>query len=544
MSLGLSHTPPDGVCDNGEPRVSLLYTMGREQWAEAQPEGKHVILAELGHGGTADVYVAVARGPSGFSKLVVLKTLKASLRSDPEFRAMFLNEARLAARLSHSNIVQTYEVIEQSGVPTIVMEYLEGQPLSAILKNANKDLPLAMHLRILCDVLTGLQCAHDLVDFDGVPLEVVHRDATPQNVFVTFDGQVKLLDFGIAKLSVSNVETQQGIVKGKIRYIAPENILGQTIDRRTDIYAVGVMLWEAAAGVPLWKNQTDAAIMSAVIRGKIPSPRTLNNDVNDVLERICMKALAPNPDDRYGSAAELETELLGLLADLGANVRNRDISRMMTSTFQETRLRSRAIIDQQLRAIGSFSMADSQTRPVVSYPPVSSQSAKVQIASSRPLMDVELTEELPWNEPSASVHQSRPRTFILWGALAAAVLGWGAFWFLRGEVSRGADMHTLLVAKPPAAQAQAPGAPSDVQLHLRASPVDAMLSLDGRALPSNPFTGLVRADHAEHTLRAEAPGYVTVSRQIPLDRDAYIALTLEAFVAPGAKGSAAAPARR
>src|SRR5882724_11771414 len=131
--------------------------MGREQWAEAQPEGKHIILAELGHGGTADVYLAVARGPSGFSKLVVLKTLKISLQSDPEFREMFLNEARLAARLNHPNIVQTYEVVEQNGVPTIVMEYLEGQPLSTILKRAKKrELTLAMHLRIICDVLAGL----------------------------------------------------------------------------------------------------------------------------------------------------------------------------------------------------------------------------------------------------------------------------------------------------------------------------------------------------------------------------------------------------
>jgi serine/threonine protein kinase len=500
--------------------------MGREQWAESQPEAKHVILVELGHGGTADVFLAVARGPSGFSKLVVLKTLKASLRSDPEFREMFLNEARLAARLSHSNIVQTYEVVEQAGVPTIVMEYLEGQPLSAILKRAqNNELALSMHLRIICDVLAGLQYAHDLLDFDGVPLEVVHRDATPQNVFVTFDGQVKLLDFGIAKLSVSTVETQQGIVKGKIRYIAPENILGQTLDRRTDIYAVGVMLWEAAAGVPLWKNQTDAAIMSAVIRGAIPSPRTVKRDVHEGLEYICMKALAPNPDDRYDSAAELETELLALLAELGGNARHRDIGKMMSSMFQETRLRSRAIIDQQLRSIGSFSMADSQTRPVVQFNPNST--ARVPVGSGRPVMELEMTEEVPWDDAPEPVRPARSRAFILWGALGAALLGWGTFWFLRGDTALSDASHAALPAKATATQAPAAAQATDIQLRVRAHPVEATLYLDGKPLPTNPFTGVLHADAAPHFVRAEAPGYLAVSRQISLDRETYIALTLE-----------------
>jgi len=511
--------------------------MGREQqWAAPQqPEGKHIILAELGHGGTADVFLAVARGPSGFSKLVVMKTLKASLQSDPEFREMFLNEARLAARLSHSNIVQTYEVIEQNGVPTIVMEYLEGQALSAILKRAQKnELSLAMHLRIICDVLAGLQYAHDLVDFDGMQLEVVHRDATPQNVFVTFDGQVKLLDFGIAKLSVSSVETQQGIVKGKIRYIAPENILGQNIDRRADIYAIGVMLWEAAAGQPLWKNQTDAAIMSSVIRGAIPSPRTVRRDVNDTLERICMKALSPNPDDRHATAAELENEILGLLVELGANVRNRDIAKMMGAMFQESRLRGKAIVEQQLRSIGTFSMADSQTRPVVHFSP---SSMTAQVGSARPIPEVELTEELPWSEPPepALPPAMRSRKLVIGVAIAAATIGWAAFWFVRGATAPSADRAAT------GNRASSHVAAAEIQLKVRAHPSEATIYLDGKPLPANPFTGFLRADSAEHTLRAEAPGYEPVSRQIVLDREAYIALTLEPS---GPKGAPPATGRR
>jgi serine/threonine-protein kinase len=369
-----------------------------------------------------------------------------------------------------------------------------------------------------------------------MPLEVVHRDATPQNVFVTFDGQVKLLDFGIAKLSVSSVETQQGIVKGKIRYIAPENILGQTIDRRADIYAIGVMLWEAAAGQPLWKNQTDAAIMSSVIRGAIPSPRTVRRDANETLERICMKALSPNPDDRHATAAELENEILGLLIELGANVRNRDIAKMMSSLFQETRLRSKAIVEQQLRSIGSFSMADSQTRPVVQISPTS---ARVMVAgSSRPVPDVEMTEELPWSEPpEAAPAVPRSRTLVIWVAIAAATIGWAAFWFVRGASTPRAD-HAPGPGQPGVAAGLAP---TEIQLKVRAHPSEAMLYLDGKPLPANPFTGFLRADAAEHTLRAEAPGYEPVSRQVVLDREAYIALTLEAS---GPKGAPPPTGRR
>ena len=162
---------------------------------------KYRVLLELGQGGTAHVYLAVAQGPVGFNKLVVFKTLKASLGSDPQFRRMFLNEARLSARLSHPNIVQVNEVIENDGLPVMVMEYLQGKPLSELRSRAGGSLGLGLHLRIISEALCGLHYSHELADYDGTPLNVVHRDMTPHNIFITYDGQVKVLDFGIAKLS-------------------------------------------------------------------------------------------------------------------------------------------------------------------------------------------------------------------------------------------------------------------------------------------------------------------------------------------------------
>ncbi len=218
----------------------------------ASGDGRFRVIAEVGEGGMAKVYLAVARGFSGFNKLVVLKSLRSNLASDRACVDMFLHEARLAARLNHPNVVQTYEVIEEDGRPVMVMEYLEGQPLSqiAVRAQADKRFTLSMRLHVLCDVLAGLHYAHELRDFDGTALDLVHRDVSPQNIFVTFEGQVKLLDFGIAKVvhTSAPAETDAGVLKGKVLYMAPEQIAGEALDRRADIFAVGVMLWEALAG--------------------------------------------------------------------------------------------------------------------------------------------------------------------------------------------------------------------------------------------------------------------------------------------------------
>src|SRR5688572_10870906 len=291
--------------------------------------GKYRILADLGQGGTATVSLAVARGPSGFSKLVVLKVMKSTLTQEHEFSQMFMNEARLAARLNHPNIVQTNEVFEHHGLPVIVMEYLEGQALSGILSRSRSTerFPLAMHLRVISDVLGGLHYSHELRDFDGTLLNVVHRDMSPHNVFVTFDGQVKLLDFGIAKLSGSHVETATGVIKGKIRYMSPEQITGENVDRRADIFAVGVMLWEAATDSRMWSGMSEATIMNQLLNGELPNPRDIKPDVDPALEVIIMKALASNADNRYATAAELQADLDDYLGKMGAQVRPRDIGK-------------------------------------------------------------------------------------------------------------------------------------------------------------------------------------------------------------------------
>ncbi len=331
----------------------------------ARPEnpifGKYRWVADLGAGGMGDVFLAVAQGPSGFSKLQVIKRLRPELAQDPEFLEMFLNEARIAARLNHPNIVQTNEVGEQDGEHFLAMEYLEGQSLYLITRKAlnaaagrgdgrPQRVPLPFHVHVLAEACAGLHHAHDLVDFDGTPLDLVHRDCSPQNVFVTYEGEVKVLDFGIAKAADSSTVTRTGVLKGKVPYMPPEQLEGAPIDRRADVFAMGAMIWEAACGTRLWKGLNDLQIAHRLQRGDIPSPRTLDPNADPALEAICMKALAIRPDDRFQSAAELQAVLEDWVTKHGG-VNRRELGRWVAALFVDTRRALRAKIEAELRTV-------------------------------------------------------------------------------------------------------------------------------------------------------------------------------------------------
>ena len=315
--------------------------------------GKYRLIAELGHGGMAEVFLAIASGPAGFNKLVVLKQIRDQLADDPEFLAMFLDEARLAARLNHPNVVQTNEVGEDGRRYFIAMEYLEGQPLNRVVQRLAKDgqLTLAMHVRILIDALAGLHYAHELADFDGTPLQVVHRDATPHNIFVTYAGQVKVVDFGIAKALGSSAETRAGVLKGKVSYMAPEQALGEKVDRRADVFAVGIMLWEALAGRRPFKGQNDVVILQKLVAGEIPSPGTVREDIPELLEAICMKALARDKEERFATAEDMQRALEAALEKLGMRPQLRAVGDLVTKTFADERLRIRGVIEAQMSGV-------------------------------------------------------------------------------------------------------------------------------------------------------------------------------------------------
>jgi len=321
--------------------------------AEVPGIGKYHLVAELARGGMGIVHLATSHGPGGFQKLLVVKELKPELCQDDSYVAMFLDEARLAARLQHPNIVQTIEVGSEGQRHYMVMEFLDGRSLNRIARRfADRGVfPVGAHLRVISEGLRGLHYAHDLRDFDGEPMGIVHRDVSPLNVLVTFDGQVKVIDFGIAKSIDSTQETKTGVLKGRIAYMAPEQAWGQPVDRRADVYSAGVMLWEAATGRRLWPGKNEVEILATMLREAPPSPRFVRPDTPAALEAICMRALARDPKDRYASAADLVADLEDYLARRPDAMSMRDVGGLVSAVFAEERRKTSALIDETLSRV-------------------------------------------------------------------------------------------------------------------------------------------------------------------------------------------------
>jgi len=296
--------------------------------------GKYHLIAQLARGGMGDVYLAAAQGPGGFNKLLVVKELKDELSEDESYVAMFLEEARLAARLIHPNIVQTNEVGSEGNHHFMVMEYLDGRSLHRIDKRLGQPgtFTVGAHLRVIADALLGLHHAHELRDFDGV--------------FVTFDGQVKVLDFGIAKAVDSSLKTETGVLKGRVAYMAPEHAWGTKVDRRADIYAVGVMIWEAAARRRLWPGMPDVEILARIFREGPPSLRSVRPDAPEELDAICARAMAKYAVDRYPTAADLRDDLEAHLARRSDAITVREIGTLVSNAFSEERAKTTALIEK------------------------------------------------------------------------------------------------------------------------------------------------------------------------------------------------------
>lgn len=328
---------------------------------------KFQVLMELGSGGMGRADLAMSQGPQGFVKLVVLKSLKPELAGDDATYKMFLEEARISARLTHANLVQTYQVIERDRLPTMVLEYVEGQPLTSVAKALVREHRLDIFLTIITHVLAGLHAAHEMTDFDGTPLNLVHRDATPHNVMVQYDGRVKVLDFGIAKTTRSKVKTQIGIVKGKLRYMAPEQLVGDDLDRRADVFSVGIMFWEAITGTAFWQGASDSEIMRRLLSDDVWTPSKVE-DVPEELTAIARRALAHQREDRYATAGEFHADLTDYLTRSGTLRSAEQIGNFVLTEFAKEREETNRIIESHIKAIDdSLRPPSSRTGPTRDY---------------------------------------------------------------------------------------------------------------------------------------------------------------------------------
>lgn len=367
--------------------------------------GKYTIFARLGSGGMADALLAMLHGDLGFQKLVVLKRMHSSLGRDSHFVRMFLDEARLAARLSHPNVVATSEVGEIDGHYFIAMEYLEGLSLDRIVRKYIKlggGIPLGFLFRVLCDSLEGLHYAHELRDFGGQPLGVVHRDVTPSNLFVTSDGMAKVLDFGIAKAATQDEATRTGMLKGKLAYMSPEQFYSDPVDRRADLWSMGVLLWEMVTGRRLFKGTNDAVTYQNIVSMPIPPVGEYRPDAPPTIDEVIHYALQRDRDQRYQDAETMRRDMERILHDsLGAFSRA-DVASLMRVTFGEVLEENRETIrafaspapPRSSAAYGQSSSGEIRAGAGMTFPPTSSQ------------VDPRALGIAP--APGAAVPQSRP----------------------------------------------------------------------------------------------------------------------------------------
>jgi serine/threonine protein kinase len=387
-----------------------------------QKLGRYELLTQIAKGGMAEIWVARARSPSRGHRagaVCVVKRLLPQHAHNDEFIKMFLDEGRLAAALDHPNVVQMFDFGSEGGTHYLAMEYLHGEDLRTVLRtlrSEGKPMALGTALYIVAGCCAGLHAAHEAKNADGVPLEIVHRDVSPHNVFLTFDGGVKVVDFGIAKSLDRRWETKHGTIKGKVPYMSPEQIKGRRLDRRSDIYALGVLLYEMVLGRRPYvlSNGGDFAMMMAIARHDVRAPSLVDPKFPPELERIITTAMAYDPRNRYGTAEEMKAAIekfarahaastfspKALSAFMGkmfgsrveqwrAALQEADALAAMAVQIEEERAASGTIEDDDTHVLTEVSEGTStmsKSRSVTSVPPMPPQSSAALVASNSPVI--------------------------------------------------------------------------------------------------------------------------------------------------------------
>jgi serine/threonine protein kinase len=318
-----------------------------------QTVGRYEFLVPIAQGGMAAVWAARQRGSRGFSKTVAVKTMLPSISDDPRFEQMFLDEARIASRIRHPNVAEILDLGEQDDVLYLVMEWVDGEPLNLVRHTAveHAPFPLPIAVKIIMDACSGLHAAHELVDEDGKLVGLVHRDISPQNVLVGYDGVVKLVDFGVAKTAGRTTETTHaGQVKGKPPYMSPEQALGKTVDRRTDLFALGIVLYQLTTGRHPMRGESDVITLHNIVSSiPIVMPSKLCAAIPTPLERVMMKALERDPDERFQTAREFGMALEQAVQEALPRVRTEEVGEFVTHLLGLHGEERRAAVRESIR---------------------------------------------------------------------------------------------------------------------------------------------------------------------------------------------------
>ena len=512
--------------------------------------GRYELLGRLAVGGMAEIYLAreTSTVQGAGSRHLVIKRVLAHVADDETFRTMFFDEARLAMRLNHPSIVHLYEFGEEQGSWFLAMEWIDGVALGKLIRKARDagGIPAPLAVKICAQVADALHYAHNLKDEVGEPLGIVHRDVSPQNVMVSFEGSVKLLDFGIAKASFQHTKTQDGQVKGKFAYMSPQQCLGEPMDGRADVFALGVVLYESLTGRPLYHRKTQYETMRAVIEEPVPSVRKYRPDLPESLDAIVQKALQKRQEDRFESAAAMQYALEHWLATQHEVVSAPRLAEYLQGVFGEEIQRGPAVdstpFGQSFQLLDRPSGISIPSPPPSSLPPPSTEAPRILDLGAEPL----LVDEAP---------PRRSRTGLYVGLALLVVLlvggGVGAWWVMRGAaaVASAASASLPIVAattSPPAtnvpgtvpattpsttpsnAGTEAPSEPVAVgaMVTFRSEPPGATVHIGDRDVPGTTPTAIGDLPVGEYDITMSLDGFadwterVTVREARPLEVEA------------------------
>jgi len=326
---------------------------------------RYELLCPIASGGMAAVWLAQLRGKRGFEKLFAIKTIKTELTDDARFQEMFLDEARIASGIEHPNVAHIVDLGEQGSILYIAMEWVDGESLAKVARLARKrgkPLPLGLTLRIMAETCAGLHAAHELRDAKGENLGVVHRDVSPQNILVTSTGAVKVIDFGVAKARNRRAgETGEGVVKGKIRYMAPEQVRNQDVDRRSDVWSVGVCLQELATGTVPFESESDIGVLRRLMSDE--PPPTVPDTVPEPVRNILARSIARDPAQRFETAAAMKRALENAIVKLGLEAASDDVADFLRAELPELETKRREVVTKALGAIDSRASISSEATP-------------------------------------------------------------------------------------------------------------------------------------------------------------------------------------
>lgn len=431
--------------------VAAAATGGFEKLQKIERYGKYFLVRKIAEGGMAEIFLAKQVGAEGFERNVVIKRMLRYLSEDQSFVSMFLDEAKLAAQLAHQNIVQINELGLAEGCYFIAMEYLGGEDFSGVVRAAGRRreyVPVRIVLKILAEAAQGLHFAHEFTDSSGQHLKIVHRDISPSNIFVTYAGGVKVLDFGIARAESQTTKTTAGVVKGKYMYMSPEQARASAsspVDRRSDVFSLGVSLYETLTNSRPFGRDNDLAVLNAVLHGDFKPPRALRPDLPVELERIVLKAMAHKLDERYESAAAFALDIERYLNANGGAPTGTEIATYLTGLFGEERIKNRSRIESLQDIVKSGRLAPGFSDPDTKTDPTAALATRAGAAPEGATRAVA--------PPSSVTQVGQPRSKAFYAGVVVALLaaaGAGGY-FVSKLAKPGADevRSPLAVAAPP-----------------------------------------------------------------------------------------------